>query len=86
MHHTKFYILTYRTEAPKFNQVNRVDTGSGDTESSWMNVKIRDYAIAAWITVITLIYIFYGLSYLSFIQRLNQMILSVFKGIDKFLP
>jgi hypothetical protein len=45
----------------------------------------KDILIALWITVITGIYVFYGLSYLTVIQRVNNLILSRFERFMAYI-
>ena len=45
----------------------------------------KDILIALWITVITGIYVFYGLSYLTAIQRVNNLIISVFERFRAYI-
>ena len=44
-----------------------------------------DILIALWITVITGIYVFYGLSGLTVIQRVNKLILSEFERFMAYI-
>ena len=45
----------------------------------------KDILIALWITGITGIYVFYGLSYLTVIQRVNKPILSEFERFMAYI-
>jgi hypothetical protein len=42
-----------------------------------MKIPVKHILIASWITAITGIYVFYGLSYLTAIQSVNNLVKSV---------